>query len=129
MICIQKMVVHFSDFKFLYFYLCLVECNSISTQKFSTPAHFSCIWAEARFFYYYFLKDWIGMFLKRWWLRLVHVAGRISESVPVRRTRNCETRIRSWRTTKPRPAICTVLWGCCFIFNSTRILVYILHQL
>ena len=40
------------------------------------------------------------------------LSGRISESVPVRRTRNCETRIRSWRTTKPRPAICTVCVPC-----------------
>ena len=37
------------------------------------------------------------------------LSGRISKSVPVRRTRNCETRIRSWRTTEPRPAICTLL--------------------
>ena len=35
------------------------------------------------------------------------LSGRISESVPVRRTRNCDARIRSWRTTEPRPAICT----------------------
>ncbi len=26
---------------------------------------------------------------------------RISESVPVRRTRNCDAKIRSWRTTEP----------------------------
>jgi len=37
------------------------------------------------------------------------LSGRISERVPVRRTWNCETRIRSWRTNEPRPAICTLL--------------------
>ena len=37
------------------------------------------------------------------------LSGRISERVPVRRTRNCDARIRSWHTTEPRPAICTVL--------------------
>ena len=41
------------------------------------------------------------------------LSGRISESVPVRRTRNCDARIRSWRTTEPRPAICTLLY-CVF---------------
>ena len=49
------------------------------------------------------------------------LSGRISESVPVRRTRNCDARIRSWRTTKPRPAICTLLclvfYSLIFIFN------------
>ena len=40
------------------------------------------------------------------------LSGRISKSVPVRRTRNCETRIRSWRTNEPRPAICTVCVPC-----------------
>ncbi len=29
------------------------------------------------------------------------LSGRISESVPVRRTRNCETGIRGWRPTNP----------------------------
>ncbi len=29
------------------------------------------------------------------------LSGRISESIPVQRTRNCETRFRSWRTTEP----------------------------
>ena len=36
------------------------------------------------------------------------LSGRISESVPVRRTRNCDAGIRSWRTTKPRSEICTL---------------------
>jgi len=44
------------------------------------------------------------------------LSGRISESVPVRRTRNGETRIRSWRTTEPRPAICTLLAFRCFSY-------------
>ena len=49
---------------------------------------------------------------------------RISKSVPVRRTRNCETRIRSWRTTEPDPAICTLLCvRALFIFVS-QIKVY-----
>ncbi|KAF0236130.1 MAG: hypothetical protein FD181_2945 [Prolixibacteraceae bacterium] len=29
------------------------------------------------------------------------LSGRISESVPVRRTRDCDARIRSWRTAEP----------------------------
>jgi len=55
---------------------------------------------------------------------LVHVAGadfgeRSAKGIPSGlsaswRTRNCETGIRSWRTTEPRPAICTVL-GAGFI--------------
>jgi len=45
------------------------------------------------------------------------LSGRISESVPVRRTWNCETRIRTWRTTKPRPAICTLLAIVFFMGN------------
>ncbi len=43
------------------------------------------------------------------------LSGRISESVPVRRTRNCETRIRSWRTTEPCTAICTVLTAVFYV--------------
>jgi hypothetical protein len=43
------------------------------------------------------------------------LSGRISKNIPVRRTRNCETGIRSWRTTEPRPAICTVLAGRVFV--------------
>ena len=45
------------------------------------------------------------------------LSGRISESVPVRRTRNCDARIRSWRTTEPRPAICTY-YALTFYFLS-----------
>ncbi|WP_321376037.1 hypothetical protein [uncultured Draconibacterium sp.] len=43
------------------------------------------------------------------------LSGRISESVPVRQLADTELRNdpevsgRSWRTTDPRPAICTVL--------------------
>ena len=43
------------------------------------------------------------------------LSGRISGSVPVLRTRNCDARIRSWRTTKPRPELCTLL-AAVFLF-------------
>ena len=39
------------------------------------------------------------------------LSGRISKSVPVRRTRNCDARIRSWCTTKP--PLQYVLCACC----------------
>ena len=52
------------------------------------------------------------------------LSGRISESVPVRRTRNCDARIHSWRTTEPRPAICTLLGAGIISFLS--LLVYFL---
>ncbi len=63
--------------------------------------------------YYVFLK----VAANGWYM----LSGRISESVPVRRTRNCDARIRRWRTTEPRPAICTVL-SAFFHFNQYTIL-------
>ncbi len=51
------------------------------------------------------------------------LSGRISGSVPVLRIRNCETRIRSWHTTKPRLAICTVLALVFFFFSQYKFLL------
>jgi len=39
----------------------------------------------------------LGLRSNGWYM----LSGRISESVPVRRTRNCEMGIRDWRTTEP----------------------------
>ena len=115
--------------------------NVFSVNSFKT-CWLSTIWAKFRIyfsvtvfavhlirqiFYQFVVCSRFGKIATNGWYML---SGRISESVPVRRTRNCDARIRSWRTTEPRPAICTLLWAGFYCSNISRVglLLFLLYS-